>query len=132
MIYGKPATIGDHDRRSDLAASGARPAGGGGHLGEGTAGVRRGKKGFAWSHMRRAAPRTPRRPDPRVLAVRCALERKEMLSDAAPDRFFDDDHYRGYPAVLVRLDVVDEEELADLLLEAWRPMAPKRLTRSRL
>jgi hypothetical protein len=91
-----------------------------------------GKKGFAWSHMRRATPRTPRRPDPRVLAVRCALERKEMLSDAAPDRFFDDDHYRGYPAVLVRLDVVDEEELADLLLEAWRLMAPTRLTRSRL
>jgi hypothetical protein len=89
-----------------------------------------GKKGFAWSHMRRVAPRTPRRPDPRVLAVRCPLERKEMLIEAAADRFFDDDHYRGYPAVLVRLDVVDEEELAILLLEAWRLTAPKRLARS--
>jgi hypothetical protein len=90
-----------------------------------------GKKGFAWSYMRRTAPRTSRRPDPRVLAVRCALERKEMLIEAAPERFFDDDHYRGYPAVLVRLDDVDEAELAVLLLEAWRLTAPKRLARSR-
>jgi hypothetical protein len=91
-----------------------------------------GKKGFAWSFMRRAAPRTPRRPDPRVLAVRCALERKEMLIDTAPEPFFTDDHYRGYPAVLVRLDAIDEEELALLLLEAWRLTAPKRLSRTRL
>ena len=54
-----------------------------------------------------------------------------MLVEAAPERFFDDDHYRGYPAVLVRLDNIDEEELAKLLLEAWRLSAPKRLARCR-
>ena len=60
-------------------------------------------KGFAWSFMERVVPKKPRVPRIDILAVRCSIEKKEMLIDAAPDRFFDDDHYRGYPAVLVRL-----------------------------
>ncbi|MBC7668125.1 MAG: hypothetical protein H7236_06620 [Gemmatimonadaceae bacterium] len=50
-----------------------------------------------------------------------------MLIEVAPDRFFDDDHYRGFPAVLVQLDRVDEDKLADLLARAWRIQAPKAL-----
>jgi hypothetical protein len=38
-----------------------------------------------------------------------------MLNEAAPERFFDDEHYRGYPAALVRLDNIEEDELATLL-----------------
>jgi hypothetical protein len=87
-------------------------------------------KGFAWTYMERLAPKVPRRPRRDVLAVRCALEMKEMLIDAAPDRFFDDDHYRGYPAVLVRLEAIDKAELASLLRDAWRLIAPKSLARS--
>ena len=82
-----------------------------------------GGKGFAWSFMERTAPRRPRQPRLDVLAVRCPIERKEMLIEAAPDRFFDDDHYRGYPAVLVRLAAIDEDELRALLEDAWRMMA---------
>jgi hypothetical protein len=74
-----------------------------------------GGKQIAWTYLERFHPKKPRRPRPDVLAVRCPLERKELLVEAAPDRFFDDDHYRGYPAVLVRLDAVDEDELASLL-----------------
>lgn len=74
-----------------------------------------GGKGFAWSFMERLEPKKPRRPRLDVLAVRCPLETKDMLIEAAPDRFFDDDHYRGYPAVLVRLAMVDEGELGALL-----------------
>jgi len=85
-----------------------------------------GGKGLAWTYLVRAAPRARRLPRLDVLAVRCEIERKEMLIAAAPDRFFDDDHYRGYPAVLVRLDVIDEAELAPLLEEAWRLTAPRR------
>jgi hypothetical protein len=88
-------------------------------------------RGFAWTYMVREQPRKPRRPQLEVLAVRCDLERKEMLIEAAPDRFFDDDHYRGYPAVLVRLEVVDEAELAGLLDQAWRNVAPRGLLRER-
>jgi hypothetical protein len=74
-----------------------------------------GGKGFAWSFMERLEPRKPRQPRLDILAVRCPLETKDMLVESAPDRFFDDDHYRGYPAVLVRLAAIDEDELAALL-----------------
>jgi hypothetical protein len=89
----------------------------------------RGGRGFAWTFQERIAPKTPRRPKLEVLAVRCDLETKEMLIAAAPERFFDDDHYRGYPAVLVRLDAIDADELGQLLRAAWRLSAPKRLMR---
>ena len=88
-----------------------------------------GGKGFAWTYLERIEPRKPRRPRPDVLAVRCDLETKEMLIAAAPDRFFDDDHYRGYPAVLVRLGAIDADELEPLLRAAWRLSAPKRMVR---
>ena len=82
-----------------------------------------GGKGFAWTWMERVAPKRPRRPRIDVLAVRCPLERKEMLLEAAPDRFFDEDHYRGYPAILVRLEAVDADELAGLLADACQIVA---------
>ena len=84
-------------------------------------------KGIAWTYLVRAAPKKPRLPQIDVLAVRCEMARKEMLIAAAPDRFFDDDHYRGFPAVLVRLDTIEEDELAGLLSEAWRIQAPKKV-----
>lgn len=86
-----------------------------------------GGKGFAWSFMERVQPKKPRVPRLDILAVRCPMDRKALLVEAAPDRFFDDDHYRGFPAVLVRLDVVEADELEGLLRDAWRIQAPKAL-----
>ena len=86
-------------------------------------------KGFAWTYLERIAPKTPRRARPDVLAVRCPLETKEMLIEAAPERFFDDDHYRGFPAVLVRLEATDEEELLGLLWGGWRAVARAALVK---
>ena len=80
-------------------------------------------KGFAWSFNERVHPKKPRVPRLDILAVRCPFERKALLLEAAPDRFFDDDHYRGYPAVLVRLDAVDPDELARLLADAAKIVA---------
>ncbi len=77
-----------------------------------------GARGFAWSFMQRDTPKQKRWPNVAVLAVSCPLEHKELLIEAAPDVFFDDPHYRGYPAVLVRLPVIDEAELASLLHSA--------------
>ena len=87
-------------------------------------------KGFAWSFMRRIEPKKPRIPDPSILAIRCELPRKEMLIEAAPETFFDDDHYRGFPAVLTRLAAIDEPELAALLAAAWRLQAPRNLAKA--
>jgi hypothetical protein len=88
-------------------------------------------KGFAWTWMERFDAKKPRRPCPEVLAVRCALERKEMLIEAAPEIYFDEPHYRGFPAVLVRLAEIDEAELAALLEGAWKLKAPKALLKAR-
>jgi hypothetical protein len=83
-------------------------------------------KSFAWTFLQRIAPRTPRVPQPEILAVRCPIERKEMLIAAAPDIYFDDDHYRGFPAVLVRLAAIEAEELRPLLENAARDIVGKR------
>jgi hypothetical protein len=88
-------------------------------------------RGFAWSFNERVHPKKPRVPRLDVLAVRCPIERKEMLIEAAPDRFFDDDHYRGYPALLVRLDAIEEDELKALLADAWQMQSAKPPKRRR-
>lgn len=83
---------------------------------------------FAWNALQRVDPKKPRVANPRVLAVSCPMERKELLIEAAPDIYFDDDHYRGWPTVLVRLDAIEEAELAVLLADAraWAASKPKR------
>ena len=77
-----------------------------------------GGKGFAWTFMRRVDPKKARVPDLGVLAVRCPFERKELLIEAAPEMYFDDAHYRGYPAVLVNLKAIGKRELRALLADA--------------
>jgi hypothetical protein len=100
---------------------------GGAHHGQAAFSV--GGKGFAWGYMARPAPKAKRVHMPGVIAIRCRMETKEMLLEAAPERFFDDDHYRGYPAVLTRLAEIEAEELMGLLKEAWRLVAPKAVAR---
>jgi hypothetical protein len=90
-----------------------------------------GGQGFAWSALQRLRPKTPRVPVLEVLAVRCPMERKEFLLEAAPDIYCDDDHYRGYPAVLVRLEAIGETELAALLADACAMQAAKPKRRKR-
>jgi len=48
-------------------------------------------RGFAWTFMQRDAPKKPRWPNIEVLAISCTLDHKEMLIEAAPEIFFDDD-----------------------------------------
>jgi len=86
-------------------------------------------KQFAWTYHERAHPKRPRQPRMDVLAVRCAADEKEGLLASDPGKFFTDDHYRGFPAVLVYLDCVDEQEILKLLTDAWRCQAPAGLLR---
>jgi hypothetical protein len=65
-------------------------------------------------------------PDALVLRV-VDMGEREALLQGQPDAFFSTPHYDGYPYVLVRLDKVDPVELAELIEEAWRIRAPKRL-----
>jgi hypothetical protein len=68
------------------------------------------------------------RTDPDALVVRVIdLGDREALLRGEPEVFFTTPHYDGYPYVLVRLDVVDRRQLAELLEDAWRIRAPKRV-----
>jgi len=89
----------------------------------------RGKqKGIAWVWYERVQPKKPRVANPEVLAVRVASEGdKQDLLAADPGKFFTEPHYNGFPAILVRLAAVDEDELRELLTDAWRCQAPKAL-----
>jgi hypothetical protein len=85
-------------------------------------------KGFAWAWNQRIDPKKPRVPNPDVLVVRVAsLAEKEELLAADPEKFFTEPHYNGFPAVLVRLQVIDAGELAELITDAWRCQAPRAL-----
>jgi len=55
------------------------------------------------------------------------LEDKEALLASDPDTFHTTPHYDGYPTVLVDLAAVDEAELTELICDAWRAKAPKRV-----
>jgi hypothetical protein len=68
------------------------------------------------------------RTDPDALVLRVSdLGEREALLQGQPGTFFSTPHYDGYPYVLVRLDAVDPVELAELLEDAWRTRAPRRL-----
>ncbi|MCA1441593.1 MmcQ/YjbR family DNA-binding protein [Ensifer sp. IC4062] len=68
-----------------------------------------------------------RMKDAQTLVVMCALEEKEMLMELDPSLFFETDHYKGWPAMLVRLASIDDEALTRRLIAAWREKAPRRL-----
>jgi len=86
------------------------------------------RKGFAWVWLERVHPKQSRVPNPEVLAVRGAnLDAKEVLLMADPVAFFDEPHYSGYPAVLVRLAKIRKANLRLLLTDAWATLAPKAL-----
>jgi hypothetical protein len=81
----------------------------------GTPALKVGGKGFA------------RLKDAETLVVLCALDEKEVLMEADPEVYFETDHYKGWPAVLVRLENVSASQLRHRLEQAWRFRAPKRL-----
>jgi hypothetical protein len=54
---------------------------------------------------------------------------KEALLADDPDLYFTTSHFDGYPAVLVRLERIERDELEELIVEAWICRAPKRLAK---
>jgi hypothetical protein len=71
------------------------------------------------------------RTDPDALVLRVIdLGEREALLQGQPDAFFSTPHYDGHPYVLVRLEAVDPGELAELIEDAWRIRAPKRVVKA--
>ena len=59
----------------------------------------------------------------------CDLTEKEALLATGDPAFFTTSHYDDHASVLVHLDLVDENQLAELVVEAWRITAPVHVRR---
>jgi hypothetical protein len=59
-----------------------------------------------------------------ILVVRIDLADRSRRMAAAPDVFFITEHYEPFPYVLVRLKAIMKEDLAEVLQDAWRLVAP--------
>jgi hypothetical protein len=93
-------------------------------------------KGFVWERPLRksdlealgdSAPGGP------ILGVRVEnLMAKEALLASDPDVYFTTPHFDGYPAVLVQLDHISDDELTEAIVEAWLNRAPPKLAQKYL
>lgn len=74
-----------------------------------------------------AAPNGP------ILGVRVEhLGAKEALLADDPGIYFTTSHFEGYPAILVRLDHIELDELREVVIEAWLARAPRALVKAYL
>lgn len=71
------------------------------------------------------------RDDGEAVVVRVDRGERELLIGAEPDVFYITDHYRNYHYMLVRLEAIPEDELAEVLEDSWRRAAPKTLVKAR-
>ena len=70
------------------------------------------------------------RDDDTVLVIHArSFEERDRLLENESDAFFTTDHYRNYPTVLVRLARVKKGLLEEVLADAWRRGAPRRLVK---
>lgn len=87
-----------------------------------------GGKGFVWSYPERPPGQRRRlRTDIAVLFVGDEAEKQALLL-GEPSVFFTTPGYDGWPLVMLRLEEVDVERLAELVTDAWRMRAPGGLT----
>jgi hypothetical protein len=69
-------------------------------------------------------------PDGETLMVQCAnVDEKEFFLASEPEVFVPFLHYKDSRAVLVRLPVVTDMRLRELLEQAWRNNVPAKLIR---
>ncbi|MBW1638398.1 hypothetical protein G3H63_04790 [Microbacterium resistens] len=64
-------------------------------------------------------------PDDTVVGVRVdGPQAKAALLETYPDAFFTIPHFEGYPAVLIRLSVIDDALLRETITDAWLLRVP--------
>ena len=122
------------DRAAELAAA----------LPEVTEGARHGHrtwsvgtKAFAWQRpfskadIRRFGDATP--PEGPILAVSVEdLAEKAAVLAAGHAGFFDIEHFDGFAAFLIQLDVVGEDHLREAIVDGWLAVAPRALAEAYL
>lgn len=105
----------------------------------------------AWSILRKAAGNLPdvdestsygtpalklkgkllaRVKDGETIVLMMPVDEKMALMEAAPEIYFETDHYWGWAAVLVRASAIDLAELTGRLKNGWRQRATKTLLKA--
>jgi hypothetical protein len=82
-------------------------------------GLKAGGKLFACTAIHQSA-------EPNSLMVRISLEERELLLATESDTYYLTDHYRGHPAILVRLANINRDALRDLLEHAAQFVSAKK------
>jgi hypothetical protein len=89
------------------------------------------KKLIAWERPLRKADHAALgadAPSGDILGIRvCDVQDKLVLIAGEPGVFFTTPHFDGYPIVLARLEEAGADQLEELIADAWRDRAPKRL-----
>lgn len=62
-----------------------------------------------------------------ALVLMCPLDEKEALLASGDPAYFTSPHYDGHGSILIDLDRVAPDQLAELIEDAWRHRAPARL-----
>jgi hypothetical protein len=78
-------------------------------------------------------PETGERMDDVLMFRVPGIEEKELILSDDREIYFTTPHFRGYPAVLVRipdLARLDRDELRDIVVDAWLTRAQKRAARA--
>ena len=57
------------------------------------------------------------------------MDSRDMMLELDPKTYHITDHYKDYPAVLVRMERITADELRIMLERRWRAIAPKKLVR---
>ncbi len=65
-----------------------------------------------------------------TFAIHCPLEEKPLLMENVPDIYFETDHYKGWPYILMHLGAVSDAELAHRIKLAWHAKAPAKLKKA--
>lgn len=65
--------------------------------------------------------------DAQTLVLMAPMDEKERLIEMTPAICYETDHYKGWPALLVRAAAIDDAELRHRMTEAWRFKAPAKL-----
>jgi hypothetical protein len=68
--------------------------------------------------------------EPSSFAVASPLGEKDMLMETDPGTFWETDHYRGWPAILVRYGSAERERIESVIARAWWDKAPAAVRKS--
>jgi len=68
-----------------------------------------------------------RAEDNSVVFIVDGMDQRDLMLELDPQTYHITDHYKDYPAVLVRMERISTEELQTMLARRWRKIAPKKL-----